>query len=230
MDHDIQDQPQRTFVRAKFPLILDSAEGAPAACRNDRGFDPCWPDLLVTFDYNALGILPQQGSKGPYSASIWTGFAPAFIDITDSNDPLTLINNVHLIGSWTMNVRRKYRMGSPVPTFLGMFQRYDTYGIIDTVIYGTNPDVTTIRSNTSSLLLFQLYDPSQWRIDQDMSINSFLAGLSNLGGIFTAANGIFLFVFGFGLMNILGIDRFSLLRGDKRRQGAGRNDAGASAT
>jgi len=232
MEYDLTaNQPSQAFVKATCPLVPDDAEGAPIACSKDPGYDPCWPDILVTFDYNVLGTPPQERTQGAFSASMWIGFAPNSIDVTDTTFSVTLINNIHLMGSWAMNVRRKFHIGSPVPSFMGLFQQYDTFGVIDTAIYGPNTDTTfSSKPNTSSMLLFQLYDPSEWRILEDVSVNSFLRGLSSLGGVFTASNGIFLFVFGFGLMSVLGIDRFSLLKGDKHHPGARKKKAKVKAS
>ncbi|KDQ12920.1 hypothetical protein BOTBODRAFT_56456 [Botryobasidium botryosum FD-172 SS1] len=107
-----------------------------------------------------------------------------------------------------------------VQSFLGIVQAYNTLGVTDIVTYGDDPDLSTPRKpNTSSLRLFQqVYDSSAIRIVQDTPVNSFLRGLSDIGGLYTTASAIFLFVFGFGLAQILGIDRFSLLRGNKRRE------------
>jgi len=84
------------------------------------------------------------------------------------------------------------------------------------VIYGTNPNApVSSGDNTSSILLFRPPDLSEYRVVTDVSVDSVLHGLSNIGGIFTTANGIFIFVFGWGIIEDLGLGRFALLRRDQ---------------
>ncbi|KDQ12851.1 hypothetical protein BOTBODRAFT_403572 [Botryobasidium botryosum FD-172 SS1] len=123
-DNTLARLPQRTFVRATCPMISSDMEGAPLACRNDPGYSPCRPDFLITFDYSVLGTPPQERTLAAFSASVWTGFAPENIDLTDITVSIALLNNVHLVGSWARNVRRRFHIGSPVPSFMGMFQSF----------------------------------------------------------------------------------------------------------
>ncbi|KDQ12942.1 hypothetical protein BOTBODRAFT_405982 [Botryobasidium botryosum FD-172 SS1] len=170
---------------------------------------------MITIDYSAFSTLSQAEMSGQSRAVIWLGTGTGTpSNLMDTCSPTTLLNNFHLTASYTMNIRRTF--DNSVQSFLGIFQAYDTFGVADVVIYGSNPDPSIDRKpNTSSLLLYQLYDPSAVRIVQDISANSFLHGLSNLGGLYTTANAVFLFVFGFGLVRMLGLDHFSLLQGIK---------------
>ncbi|KDQ12957.1 hypothetical protein BOTBODRAFT_406370 [Botryobasidium botryosum FD-172 SS1] len=208
------DLRDRITLTAICPVIDDYVHGGPIQCDGSSPYDPCWPDMIITFDYSVLGT--SAGTKGPSSATVGLGFGTEMpVDIMGTYPPVTLLNNLHLTASYTMNIRRTFN--NNVQSFLGIFQAYRTFGVADIVIYGDNLDPSTPhKSNTSSLLLFQLYDTSAVRIVQDISANSFLRGLSNVGGLYTTANATFLFVFGFGLVKLLSLDRFSLFRGMKR--------------
>jgi len=178
--------------------------------------NPCWPDIMVTFDYNPFNASAQPGIDALSGAAVWFGVAKNPEDLMRVSPPITLLSDFYLAASYSVSVRRTF--SNSAWSFLGIVQAYDTLGVADVVIYGNDPILSTPRKpNTSSLRLFkQTYDWSAARIVQDTPVNSFLHGLSDLGGLYTTANAIFLFVFGFGLAQILGIDRFSLLRGNKR--------------
>ncbi|KDQ06933.1 hypothetical protein BOTBODRAFT_49100 [Botryobasidium botryosum FD-172 SS1] len=208
-DVSIDSLPAYTAVNITCPLALelvsvDNETSAHEVIANTPNLDLRFPDLLVTFDYSALGPLPQQSLLSSFSASLWMSLTPGPADNLIKSVPgVTLINNVHLIGGYTQNIRVKSRRNNRLATFLGMFEEYDNSLDADIAIYGSNLDTALMRSNTSSILLFQPFDMSYYRIIQDIPGDSFLQGLSNLGGIFTTFTGIFTFVFGFSILAVL---------------------------
>ncbi|KDQ12939.1 hypothetical protein BOTBODRAFT_45564 [Botryobasidium botryosum FD-172 SS1] len=207
---------QGVQATCQVPFLLYIGSRSPS----QRQISPAinWPDIRVTFDYSIFHASSQPGMNAQSSAVVWLGATERPADLMDASPPITLLNNLHLAASYTVMVSRK-TFNNNVRSFLGIVEAYNTFGIADIVPYGNDPDLSAPRKpNTSSLRLFQLYDPSAVRITQDTTVNSFLYGLSNLGGLYTTANGIFLFVFGFGLVAILGLDRFSILRGIRRRE------------
>jgi len=220
-DVSIDSLPAYTAVNITCPLALelvsvDNETSAHEVIANTPNLDLHFPDLLVTFDYSALGPLPQQSLLSSFSASLWMSLTPGSADNLIKSVPgVTLINNVHLIGGYTQNIRVKSRRNNRLATFLGMFEEYDNSLDADIAIYGSNLDTALMRPNTSSILLFQPFDMSYYRIIQDIPGDSFLQGLSNLGGIFTTFTGIFTFVFGFSILAVLGLNRFSVLMGNR---------------
>ena len=62
----------------------------------------------------------------------------------------------------------------------------------------------SLDDNTASLRIFLKYDPIDWIIIQDNREYSVLSVLSTLGGMWTGFNGIFAFIFGAGMLVVLG--------------------------
>ena len=58
--------------------------------------------------------------------------------------------------------------------------------------------------NTASLRIFRQYDPMDRIVIQDNRESSVLNVLSTLGGMWTGFNGIFAFIFGAGMLVVLG--------------------------
>jgi len=138
------------------------------------------------------------------------GFSDKTIDITDTTRPLTLFRDVHLMGGWFVEVRRKFT--SHRWAFLGAFQDLHTFRVADITIYGNNP-YNSPKNSTASVYLSGFRDYfSEWRITQDTSPNSFLDGMSKIGGISGAVSGILALIFGWGLVEAAGFGNFALFR------------------
>ncbi|KDQ13690.1 hypothetical protein BOTBODRAFT_365381 [Botryobasidium botryosum FD-172 SS1] len=168
------------------------------------------PNVLVTIDYSKVGISGNQEMAIFGSASVWIGLTNSISDIYHTTTPITILPSSHRIGSFTMSARRMF--AADTGSTFGVFQRYRTFGVIDTTIHGDNPYYSTPRgNNVSSLQLFQQFDPSALRIVQDTTINSVLNGLSDLGGLYTAMNGIVFYMFQWSLAELLGVQDFALV-------------------
>jgi len=175
-------------------------------------------NILVTVDYTALSNTSAYIVDVQSGPLMWIGLGDTPEDIIQTTTPIALIRNIYLVGSWSVIVRSKF--GDPPQPYWGILQGYNTFRIAEAVIYGNSPDgYTPSKINTSSILLFRPPDLIEYPVVTDVSINSVLHGLSNIGGIFTAANGVFIFVFGWGIIEVLGLGHFALLRRDKNNTG-----------
>jgi len=113
------------------------------------------------------------------------------------------------MGGWFEEVRRRFV--SHRWAFFGAFHDLHTFTVADITIYGNNP-YSSQKNNTASVYLSGFRDSSEWRITQEISPNSFLDGISSMGGISAAVSGIFALIFGWGLAEAAGFGNFTLFR------------------
>lgn len=91
-----------SFGSTTFMQMLTYLSLAAADCVSGT-WNPCMPDVSITFDYNVVGIPAETEPDIPTSASVWTSFTSDIPDIINTFVPYNLLSDVHLIGSWTFN-------------------------------------------------------------------------------------------------------------------------------
>ncbi|KDQ21910.1 hypothetical protein BOTBODRAFT_216929 [Botryobasidium botryosum FD-172 SS1] len=208
--------PNSTLAQVGFACPFAWSGAAPAC--GSRVYDPCIPNILVTFNYDQAQIAPQAIPDVFHSALMWTTFTFEDLDVVsiqDATPPITLMRNVHLIGTVRRYLRIMFRTSGHF--WAGLFSDPDQFTIAETTILGANPyDFIPRTNNTASLYILQEYDSSDFRTVTDTQTDTILGGLSSVGGILSIGEKVLSILFGLSLIALLDLEGFSLFSPGER--------------
>ncbi|KAF5327807.1 hypothetical protein D9619_004715 [Psilocybe cf. subviscida] len=168
------------------------------------------PDLDITVDFTAInGILtstwPTLAQVAvPISVGLTNSHGIKSIeDIFGRTPPVSLIPGMNVVSPYKLRVRQVFT--NRALASLGFFQK--TRAFYEPEILGFYPDPTVEADrrgpNIATLRLYAVQDWSDTRVVIDQRMNSVIAGFSDVGGLWTALNGIFAFIFGASMLHVL---------------------------
>jgi len=123
----------------------------------------------------------------------------------------------YLLASMGLNLRRKY-LNPRWASVAGVLAQQRTFFVcqIGTLIPDPSPQIPR-RNNTGTLRIFPQDDVSEWYVDADNRDHDGLGGIGASGGFWTAINGVFVAIFGSGLLWVITgskpLSNFGLING-----------------
>ncbi|KAF5325391.1 hypothetical protein D9619_009884 [Psilocybe cf. subviscida] len=168
------------------------------------------PDLEVTVNFTVIDeIIASVWSFSPQvSVPISIGLTnshgtKSIEDIFARKPPISLIPGMNIVAPYKIQARQLFTHRALAA--LGIFQKTRTF--LEPEIQGFYPDPTVSDDrrgpNFATLRVYCAHDWSDTRVIMDQRMNSVISGFSDVGGLWTALNGIFAFIFGASLLHIL---------------------------
>ncbi|KDQ08289.1 hypothetical protein BOTBODRAFT_571865 [Botryobasidium botryosum FD-172 SS1] len=181
-------------------------------------YDPCIPNILVTFNYDEAQIASQAIPDVFHSALVWMTFTWEDMDmdlIQGATPPVTLMRNVHLMGTVRRYLRIMFRTSGHI--LEGFFSGSKKFTLAETTILGANPyNFIPRTNNTASLYILQEHDSSDFLTVTDTQTDTILAGLSSIGGMLNIGEIALSILFGLSLMALLDLEGLSLVSPGER--------------
>ncbi|KAL0947349.1 hypothetical protein HGRIS_013466 [Hohenbuehelia grisea] len=169
------------------------------------------PDLLITVNFTMLNIdQTSLSDERMRVVSILVGLTNNTADVIANTLPTPLSAGSHLYGSVSREFRTRYDRASSAAW--GIFTSSHTF-LIGSIL-SLLPDPSPLSRRFS-----------EWLMEEDIREKSVWAGLAAIGGFWTFMNGVFVYIFGSGLLWVIfGVKPLSIfglshrLQGDHGRQ------------
>jgi len=189
------------------------------------------PDLLISIDYTKIG-LPRKSfvRTTANSVEVYIGLTNDTDMTVYRTIPTTIPPGVNLMGTLSLEIRQLYtnvgasalgiltvrppfslmRLVGPEPPHLTLLCRQQWKTIMISRVLnifpdpqaGIDPHVPRL-VNTSTFRVFLQDDPSEWITILDERDESFVNGLSRVGGLWAFFGGVFTILFGSSILRVL---------------------------